>query len=1493
MKNIGIFISSTFTDMQAERDYIKKRVIPQIQNHFRNYDINVYAIDLRWGVDTASVDFEEEREAKVLDVCFSTIRNSRPYFVGLLGSRYGWIPNKEYRDKVCSLFSEDEGFMNAYTEGRSVTEMEMLYGALGEKDLIPHSYFFFRSDSAYEQMPDNVRADYVDTEPERQNKLRQLKNKICTIFHQNDRDDCVFDYSPRYDPESVALTGFEEFGQKMIQALIDDITKECSNETSDYVHRKNDIYFKRKAGSCYGRKEIISELLAFIRGFDPLTINPINGYILCGESGCGKTTILGKIYSELVNSENDDKYILLTHVAGSTPESLKYWEMVDRWNHELEFKLKVHNEEEDIVIYFEKLLMYAVTNGYKPVVLIDAYDKFTTTDLRYRYLSGVSDMYALFTSLSFIPRFIPFICTSIKDFLNEDILHNNYLRIYDIEDYSYEDANEFIKSSLNGKELSPNAINLLLSKKKTDGKPSYSQPIWLKIAVALLDQIGKEEFSRITKDDNIRADRKIDDYILNFIDGFSSEPDELFRKFISQGSGYFSKDIILTTTSLLSISRFGISENSIEHFLGEKWDPLEFSYIIQWLGPFVEKEPISGNLIFAHDILKRSVENNNTSEARSIVRQYASSLLPNAYYDLNTLKDCFSIIIDIDDVGLFREVVGILDFWENVAGGEISIQIQKQGGFLCQVLKFADISKLSSIVAKSCVTFINNEDYLSELTSLFLQLYKEHESKSISDSEYRCFFRTLYDKLDMQVKIDLNLRYDLLRHIYEQCAACDGNTPLSDRYKLYYEYIQVAKQKFHKYGPERLLYVDIELFYHIIRDYIDLGLGVNYYKEDQYEYAIIMKHRLARVGREIDWLILLSAFTPEDVRRNGELLVEQLSSIVKRNEYFFKDNGIADMISDICEQINQICSTQPDPIKDIKDAEAQFRVGQHFYIKKSYQDAFHWLSKAAEQGSADAEYYIAMMYESGEGLEKSPEKAVMWYLKSAEHGHCISQNIIGFKYLEGIDVPKDYDLAMKWISLSSQQGYSRALQNMGEIYSFGYGADVDYEKAFDCYFKAALHCCTISQYVVGIMLMEGIGVEKDEEKALFWLHLAENAGQKLAIDYLEQYEPTRTESKQEINENHPVETNEKYPEFSTSSKDCKMLYSINYENLHTQYRGEHRLYINWSELYSDENVTSVEEITQAFIEELTQEQRVSNYIRTRKSRALKNNSDRDLEYQLALLSYYLENNKREDARRVAFEILELQFRFSFTDSSCDPITDFRLWIMNRKLYNSVEEILAIHEMLKSMENKFARTRCDNEVEESEGLIVYCQTKSERTQRSSNYVDAMYGYCDINGNVVIPFEYEYASFFYKGEALVCRKGQWYYINHSGEKVGDFYGLTLDAYKENETYGGAALQQRIQEIKAILENGPSDQKYRMAEILDDELNEPKLCAPIYEELAEAGHPGAQLSIGYMYYEDRGVEADLEKAVYWFSKGAAQGEERCKMWLNKISPESRRSS
>lgn len=64
MKNIDIFISSTFCDMQSERDYIRKHIIPQLNNEITKYGIHVNAIDLRWGINNALEISEEAKESK-------------------------------------------------------------------------------------------------------------------------------------------------------------------------------------------------------------------------------------------------------------------------------------------------------------------------------------------------------------------------------------------------------------------------------------------------------------------------------------------------------------------------------------------------------------------------------------------------------------------------------------------------------------------------------------------------------------------------------------------------------------------------------------------------------------------------------------------------------------------------------------------------------------------------------------------------------------------------------------------------------------------------------------------------------------------------------------------------------------------------------------------------------------------------------------------------------------------------------------------------------------------------------------------------------------------------------------------------------------------------------------------------------------------------------------------------------------------------------------
>ena len=73
MKNI--FISSTFIDMQAERDLVQERVLPALREEARKYGDNVGVIDLRWGVDTSTLE-TEEGAAKVLKVCLDEIDRS-------------------------------------------------------------------------------------------------------------------------------------------------------------------------------------------------------------------------------------------------------------------------------------------------------------------------------------------------------------------------------------------------------------------------------------------------------------------------------------------------------------------------------------------------------------------------------------------------------------------------------------------------------------------------------------------------------------------------------------------------------------------------------------------------------------------------------------------------------------------------------------------------------------------------------------------------------------------------------------------------------------------------------------------------------------------------------------------------------------------------------------------------------------------------------------------------------------------------------------------------------------------------------------------------------------------------------------------------------------------------------------------------------------------------------------------------------------------------
>lgn len=123
IRQIRVFISSTFEDMKDERDYLIKKVFPELKQIAAEREVSLIDVDLRWGITG-----EQARKGQVVDICFKEIDNSIPFFIGIVGNRYGWCPEEKDVSSDNSFHYET---IKKYIERHfSVTEMEIQYGVL-------------------------------------------------------------------------------------------------------------------------------------------------------------------------------------------------------------------------------------------------------------------------------------------------------------------------------------------------------------------------------------------------------------------------------------------------------------------------------------------------------------------------------------------------------------------------------------------------------------------------------------------------------------------------------------------------------------------------------------------------------------------------------------------------------------------------------------------------------------------------------------------------------------------------------------------------------------------------------------------------------------------------------------------------------------------------------------------------------------------------------------------------------------------------------------------------------------------------------------------------------------------------------------------------------------------------------------------------------------------------------------------------------------------
>ena len=184
------------------------------------------------------------------------------------------------------------------------------------------------------------------------------------------------------------------------------------------------------------------------------------------------------------------------------------------------------------------------------------------------------------------------------------------------------------------------------------------------------------------------------------------------------------------------------------------------------------------------------------------------------------------------------------------------------------------------------------------------------------------------------------------------------------------------------------------------------------------------------------------------------------------------------------------------------DANAYYWLGCFYYqgegTKQNYTEALKYFQKAANNGDAYSYAWIAKIYYYGNGCAQNYEEAFKWFLKAANAGQTVVYGWLGLVYYEGKGCNKNYGEAIKWLKKAAENGDSSCYGYLGSSY---YELQ-DFQEAFKWTSKAVENGDIASNTGLGIMYVNGLGTERNEKKALDCFKKAASIGDAVACFWL-------------------------------------------------------------------------------------------------------------------------------------------------------------------------------------------------------------------------------------------------------------------------------------------------------------------------------------------------------------------------------------------------------
>lgn len=109
---------------------------------------------------------------------------------------------------------------------------------------------------------------------------------------------------------------------------------------------------------------------------------------------------------------------------------------------------------------------------------------------------------------------------------------------------------------------------------------------------------------------------------------------------------------------------------------------------------------------------------------------------------------------------------------------------------------------------------------------------------------------------------------------------------------------------------------------------------------------------------------------------------------------------------------------------------------QRIHYQLSRQDLakkLFFAKRAAKNGNPKAQFDLAMMYATGQGVQKNERIAFNLFHKAARNNYTEAKYYMGLSFLKGKGVKKQPELARYWFKLAAKQGHTKALQYLSQM----------------------------------------------------------------------------------------------------------------------------------------------------------------------------------------------------------------------------------------------------------------------------------------------------------------------------------------------------------------------------------------------------------------------------------------------------------------------------